>query len=225
MKIYLFLIISIIVFYNIGCKNQAILPIINCDSSNSAYIPADAKSRFFFKEGSWWVYKNTVSNTYDTTVISFYNYRIATPSKKAFGDKYAHKCYEYMEYHTFSKKFGTNRITIEKAMPISEIDKNSERFVYIDDYLPSGSNTLTVYRFFYNSDIQIDSLSDGIIEKQDSIYIGNDMYYDILHYSYKAGFEANDYLLEAWYANKVGLVKVIRNDGSIWELIDYKTNQ
>jgi hypothetical protein len=225
MKRNLFLIISIIVFYNLGCKDPVIQPNINCDSSNTTYIPTDAKSRFFFKEGSWWVYKNTINNTYDTTEISFINNRIATPSKKAFGDKYAHKCYEYIEYHTLSKKFGTNRITIETTMPISEIDKDSERFVYIDDYLPTGSSTISVFRFFYNGDARIDSLSDGIIEKQDSISIGNITYYDVLHYSYKEGFEANDYLLEAWYSNKIGLVKIIRKDGSVWELVDYNTVQ
>lgn len=224
MKINLFLLI-IIVFYYQGCKKKAVQAIINCDSSNTAYIPTDAKSRFFFKEGSWWVYKNAINNTYDTIVISFYNHRIATPSKKAYGDKYAHKCYEYIEYHTLSKKFGTNRITIETVTPISEIDKYSERFVYIDDYMKLGSTISTIYRFFYTGELKIDSLSDGIIENQDSISFGNHTYNDILHYTYNAGFEVNDYLLEAWYANKIGLVKVIRSDGSVWELIDYETIQ
>lgn len=225
MKINLFLLIIIIVFYNQACKKKAVQAIINCDSSNTAYIPTDAKSRFVFKEGSWWVYKNVMNNTFDTTIISFYNHRIATPSKKAFGDKFAHKCYGNVEYQTLSKKFGTNRITIETEMPISEIDKYSERFVYIDDYMQLGSTISTIYRFFYTGEFKIDSLSDGIIEKQDSISIGNQTQNDILHYSYKGGFETNDYLLEAWYANKIGLVKVIRKDGSIWELIDYKTIQ
>jgi hypothetical protein len=45
-------------------------------------------------------------------------------------------------------------------------------------------------------------------------------YTDILHYSYKPGFEATDYLKEAWYANKVGMIKMVRSDGTNGELID-----
>lgn len=208
-----------------NCKKPKQDPETVCTSANTAYIPTDARSRFFFKEGSWWIYKNITSQALDTLVARDLFYQIATPNKKMYGDKYAHKCYEYFEYKIFSQLYGWNRITVQTMMPIIQKDKSNEAFVYIDDYMPSGETILSVPRFFFKGDIQIDSLSNGIIEKQDSIHINNTTCLDVLHYRYKPGYEASDYLMEAWYANKIGMVKMKRKDGSIWELIDYKVNQ
>lgn len=192
----------------------------HCDSSNTAYIPADARSRFFFKEGTWWVYKNVTNNDYDTLTLTVESYGINPVPKKIYGDGFS-KCYEGYVYNIISKLYGKVNITLSVNLPTRGNNTKGEIFVTRELFTSKDYITASLPRFRWIGEI-LDTVSDGNINKITSLLINNKVYNDILHYYYKPGFEPTDYLKEGWYANRIGLVKIIRKDNTIWELINCK---
>ena len=192
-------------------------PQTHCDIQNTAYIPTDAKSRFYFKDGTWWVYKNVNNNEFDTIIVkSLYN-TIEPTWTQRYGTKYKNKCYERVAYRITSNKYGWHDVDIDFINPYQQQDSTIEQYFITES--SSDIENFVTYRWEYRGGLLIDSLSSGLKERLKIITINNKTYSDIIYYKYKPGFEAGDYLNEAWYANRVGLIKVVRKDGTIWEIV------
>lgn len=72
-----------------SCKEK-----FECSTNNNVPIPQIMKDYFYYKEGTWWVYKNTKNNTYDSMWVSqssSNNYR--GEGGEGFGR--TDKCYEH----------------------------------------------------------------------------------------------------------------------------------
>lgn len=192
-------------------------PQTHCDSSNTAYIPTDARTRFFFKAGTYWIYKNNANNELDTIVVENWYHTIEPPLPAQYGNAYKNKCYERAAYRTISNKYGWMNVRIDFSRAFTQVDSTVENY-YITE---SSQNILyfTTYRWEYKGGLMIDSLTPGLKVRLNSLEINNKTYTDIIYYKFKPGFEASDYLNEAWYANKIGLIKLVRKDGTTWELI------
>jgi hypothetical protein len=193
-------------------------PQIHCDSSNTAYIPSDARSRFCFKEGTWWVYKNIANGDLDTLTFKLEGYAISSVPQKIYGSGYS-KCYEGISYNIFSTKYPKVNAKIAVNWPTKGSNIKEDIFEYRELFssINFAARSSSRFRWKYQS---LDSISDGLIDTIPTLTIFDKIYTEIIHYSYKQGFEANDYLKESWYANKVGLIKVVREDGTTWELIN-----
>ena len=52
--------IAALACYLQSCKRPYVPPTatITCDSVNTVLIPEDMKARFYFKEGTYWIYEN-----------------------------------------------------------------------------------------------------------------------------------------------------------------------
>jgi hypothetical protein len=190
-----------------------------CTPQNTVFIPQDMKDRFYFNTGTWWVYKNVSNNDYDTLVLKTENYGINPVPKKIYGEGFS-KCYEGYSYNVISQRYGIVNVTLSVNLPTRGDNTKGEIFVNRELFTTKDYITSSLSRFRW-----VGELLDTNINKIDSLLINVKMYNDILHYRYLQDYEASDYLMEAWYANKIGMVKMKRNDGSIWELIDYKVNQ
>jgi hypothetical protein len=193
-------------------------PQIHCDSSNTALIPADARSRFCFKESTWWVYKNIANGDLDTLTFKLEGYAISSVPQKIYGSGYS-KCYEGISYNIFSKKYPKVNVKIAVNWPTKGINIKEDIFEYRELFSSIDFTSRSSLRFKWKYQ-SLDSISDGLIDTIPKLTIFDKIYTDVIHYSYKQGFEAKDYLKESWYANKVGLIKVVREDGTTWELIN-----
>ena len=109
--IYIVLFITLLITLQSSSCNKTDEPQTHCDSTNTVYLPEDARSRFFFKEGTWWVYKNITNNNYDTISLIVENYGIYPVPKKIFGDGFS-KCYEGYVYNIISKPYERVNVTL-----------------------------------------------------------------------------------------------------------------
>jgi hypothetical protein len=190
-------------------------PQTHCDSSNTAYIPSDAQSRFFFKEGTFWVYKNINTDELDTVMVKNWYHTIEPPLPAKYGEKYKNKCYERAAFKTISTKYNWQSVTIDFNNAFNQLDSSIEQYL-----ITENNEYFVTYRWRYRGGVLIDSLSNGNKDRINNLTIQNKIYSDIIYYTSTPGFEASDYLKEGWYANKVGLIKVVRKDGTTWELIN-----
>jgi hypothetical protein len=186
---------------------------IVCTTANTAYIPADARSRFFFKEGSWWVYKNIANSEFDTVKLEKCDYWLDKPNKERWGD-FPDKCYEWAEVRFQSSKYNYHLTRIEFAMPNTNIDSLNEIYKITDTY-----NNRASFKLSYNGGNVYSDQDSGYIAHYDSIGIKGEMYSDILYYQTTNPY---DYVRNIHFAANVGAIKMTRTDGTTWEL--FKAN-
>jgi hypothetical protein len=72
-------------------------------NNNSIYLSANAKSYFFYKDNSYWVYYNEATNEYDSLFVAKAELNIRQPIKEMGDD--VNKCYEYARV-SISNKLG-----------------------------------------------------------------------------------------------------------------------
>jgi hypothetical protein len=197
-----------------------------CTSANTVLVPQDLKDRFFFKEGTYWIYQNIQTNETDSVWVFNSTNNTSAVDTKIFGDGY-NKCYEVFDIKTKSAKFQDahyySRLGIS-LHPIKEMNSNKELFG-LSEGTPLNNYT-AIYRLevrgnkYENQDgaeiLMLDSINTltGLIFK------------DILRLKYPAGFQTQDYMDDMHYAKNVGLVKFHRfTDNSNWELIRYNIIQ
>jgi hypothetical protein len=123
-----FLLIILLAFYVQSCKQPTdyvpSAPSINCDSNNTVLIPEDMKARFYFKEGTYWIYKNIETGELDSMWVYISNKGIGPISKKihAFG---WNKCYESFIYEMHNKTYSNNNYYINYAITLYPKDSNN----------------------------------------------------------------------------------------------------
>jgi len=106
-----------------------------CNKRNTVLLPEDAKARFYFKDGTYWVYQDSISKEIDSCWVENSNSEIYHP----YNYKTCHEDIYFDVYSSFNEKsrvkFETvpepERIYIPKdSIPVSDIpndlDSNSE---------------------------------------------------------------------------------------------------
>lgn len=230
MKTNYLLITCAIAFYMQSCKPPTDYvpptPQVNCDSTNTVLIPQDMKARFYFKEGTYWIYKNISTGEIDSIWVFYSEIRIEPTSRKIFAHGWK-KCYESFDIRTRNKmfyqsdKYYTNYGI--SLYPIDELNSKNELFG-IREVSP-----VTNFRTQFRIEIignNYENQSGFEINIVDSINLSTNMSFrDVLNLNYPNG-TSNDMYNEMYYAKNIGLVKFTRsNDNSTWELIRYKINQ
>ncbi len=99
-------------------------PTITCDSANTVHIPEDMKARFYFKEGTYWIYKNIDNGELDSMWVYFSNNGIGPISKKihAYG---WNKCYEVFDYKIYNKTYHDNYYYLNYGISLYPKDGNN----------------------------------------------------------------------------------------------------
>jgi hypothetical protein len=193
---------------------------ITCTPANTAYIPSDARSRFFFREGSWWVYKNVGNEELDTVKVIQSSLPTGKPIPELWGD-IPNKCYERSIVMFQPQKHFRYTTRVEFAKAKQEIDSSNEIYQIIDDYTFDASARVS-YKFVYKGSTIYPNQDSGFIAHIDSMQIAAKMYYDILYYETQ---NLSDYITSIYYAAGVGTIKMRRTDGTTWELVNSKTIQ
>ena len=198
-----------------SCKEK-----FECNTSNNVPIPQIMKDYFYYKAGTWWVYKNVKNNTYDSLWVSqssSNNYR--GEGGEGFGS--TEKCYE----HTVMGIDNINTKGIMRWDLANIITDQRLRFafaIYWRDSITTQNKSLNIY------------YTDGQFEKQDLLYPIFISFIDtstIQNKQYIKAIEINtnnygyDNLRYRLFAKNIGLIKYIDRDSNQWELIKYHINQ
>lgn len=198
---------------------------VTCDSSNTVLIPQDMKARFYFKEGTYWIYKNIATGETDSMWVWDGENSIVSVNPKWY-TKGLNKCYESFSYLVKNKKYNINSYYSGIGITIHPNDglKRLDEFFEIVETSPLN-NFRGDFRISVRG-VQYETQSEAEIKFIDSLITfegGN--YKNILMLKYPNP-NTNDINNEMHYAKNIGLVKFTRSaDNSTWELIRYKINQ
>lgn len=78
-----------------------------CTTQNTVLVPQDLKDRFFFKEGTYWIYKNIASNETDSLWVVLGNVETISVDNKNYG-YIKNKCYERFVTTVKNKQFNND---------------------------------------------------------------------------------------------------------------------
>lgn len=213
MKHVLFTFLLIVILGIVAC-NENPSDEFKCTIENTVYIPKDAFARFYFKDGTYWIYKDSLSGLFDSMWIEN-SILVINKHDGAFIDY--PKCYERFGYDLISSRYGSSYI-VTGNYGQEEINYTTERFGIQEE--PSWYSHGVIYKLFMIGNKYDEENGEG--GKQvfiDTIVVRNQIYFDVLKIHYLT--QSFDYLIDAYYAKGIGLVKFKRTDGTIWELMRY----
>jgi hypothetical protein len=208
------LLLLIISFSISACKEK-----FECSASNNIPIPQVMKEYFYFKEGTWWVYKNVKNNTFDSMWVSqssSNNYR--GEGGEGFGN--LDKCYE----------------RIVMGIDQSGGDKISEFFMWNLSNVVVNDNNRFAFSVFgrdisttVNWDLNI-FYTNNQLETYNSVRQISSVYKDsatVQNQTYKNLIELmGSNFIHYWlFSKNTGLVKYVDRDSNQWELVKYNINQ
>lgn len=205
-----------IIFINISsCKKDKETV---CSSENSVLLPKDALDRFFFRDSSYWIYRDSLSGALDSIWVWQSDLQILNMEKTHPFSK--GKCYQAGV--TYYQSIWLNPYIIEIMPRTSKMgteykdevfDINIHQGVYFADFaLLRGNN-------YINFDPEL-----GIIDSISSLYVNGVVFNDILRKNNEDATQIDLYYI-SYHVKNIGMVKFIRNDKSVWELIRYKIKQ
>lgn len=220
---------TLFIILNVGfcssCKDKD-EPETNCTPDNTVLVPQDMKDRFFFKVGTYWIYKNLQTNETDSIWVWISYNNPLSVNREDFGF-IKDKCYETFTTNTMSKKIPNNSNYNRWGIDIypKEGKKLTNELFGLED-ATSLTNYFPNYRIEVRGGVY-ENQSGSEITMLDSITTqDNIVYKDVLWLKYQAGILTRDYLDDMHYAKNIGLVKFHRfTDTSDWELIRYKIIQ
>ncbi len=197
---------------------------ITCDSANTVLIPADMKARFYFKEGTYWIYKNIDNGEIDSMWVSKSGNDI-NPTNPKISQTGLNKCYEGFGLFVKNNEFINSdqyfyTLSIE-SYPKDGLNLNNELYNLVE--VSARNNYLG--NVLLNNKGGIYEKYDSDIHFIDTITIQTKLYTNVLNLNYPNS-TSHGLFSDAYYVKNIGLVKFVRsNDNSIWELIRYKINQ
>jgi hypothetical protein len=215
----LFYSILFIVLITSSCKPKGQETI--CTAENSILFPQDAKDRFFFKDSSYWVYKDSITGAEDS-IWTYNNSRLSIVDMEKMYSASKGKCYEggtCFFNSLLSGKFSMifNPIASPLGTPYSKEVFSLE--------IEQPGNIVFFFTSLRGNNYSNAAAEDhGSVDTIASLTIQNKTFNDVLRKT-NSGSMYPDMFNSSYYVKHVGLVKFVRNDKSVWELVRYKTKQ
>ncbi len=212
MKNLLLAALLLLLFTNMQCKltgpNE-----IDCNN-NSIHLSGNAKSYFFYKDNSYWVYYNEATNEYDSFFVSKAELNIRQPIKDMGDD--VNKCYECARISICN--------TSKKEVFYLTIDNTSENRNSFQEFQKSVGFESDFGLFYTKDSLEtINGVRPYEITIIDSLEIQSKWYKNLIEVkSDKVGFDNFNYRL---YAKNIGLIKYIDKQANKWELVKHQVNQ
>jgi hypothetical protein len=211
----------ICIFSLYSCKSNSIgevkpKPAI-CTINNIVQFPQDAKSRLYFKDSSYWIYQDSIGGGKDSFWVEASKHSIYNSD---FGKILYKKCYEAYAYKLQSDYYGQTNVQLypEHINDDSTYDKEIFSVIYTVEEL----NYLPIYRFWMSGNKYLTNQEGGEFDTIQNLMVKGKSY-DVLHL--RNPQNNFDIYKDAYFARDIGLVKFIRKDNSVWELVKYKIKQ
>jgi hypothetical protein len=191
-----------------------------CTDENTIKVCQAARDFFYFKKGTWWVYKEQLTGATDSIWVSEDNVVVENGSNSA--KRTCHcgwgKCQENIQVRFENKAH--NKDSNENMYVYIIGTDLSDGITHVDE-INGASEYLFVQllRATFNEEchpisLNIDSRQN---EKIDSINVLGVTYKEVIHSHYTSSSHSSDWLLEGWYAKNFHLVK-FRDSKGTWEL-------
>lgn len=187
-----------------------------CTKLNTTYLPVDAKARFSFLHGTWWVYKSNTNLKDSVYSIATSNILVRAYVKN---EGATDKCHE--------NGYTSIQSSVRGYLNTGLVNHYTDSENYADQTFAiqeSNGTNFTVYRFELKGNTYLTNQEGGIVTFEDSVVTSYDTLYNALHLSYPTTSHL-DYIQDGWYVKNIGLVKYIHKDGTIWELYNYHIKQ
>ncbi len=192
-----------------------------CTDVNTLKIPQEIKDRFFFKDSSYWIYRDSISGEIDSCWISNSWQSISNAEKTSPNSK--GKCFEGISYELNSLYTNKHQIFINPFFSdlSTPFENESFQIIYSGKY---NNNRISFTRISYIG-LKLDTFNfeGGEISKLNIVSVKNVTYSDIVYLNY--ALPSIDIFKRIYYANKVGIIKYEDNKGRVWELIRNKIKQ
>lgn len=199
-----------------------------CKESNTVKIPQHALDFFYFKVGSWWVYKCLQTGERDSVWVS----EDALVADKYKANKQDCNCGWgdcYQTAHTYFKSTKSENagkiLFFDYLFAFSRIGVNeNERLFEIRESFRLYSNSYPGYKMQYDGNNKYIPASElnAEISNLKSLEILGVTHTDILKYSFPGNPNPPDWLYEAYYAKNIHLIKYrLHSDSSEWELENF----
>lgn len=220
--------IFLLLFLSLALTNCNREKNLKCSDANTVKVPPHAIDYFYFKVGTWWVYECEQTGETDSLWVSE-NDRYAGNPLRAKQDCSCGKglCFQEAYTHIVNKKsVSSNLILLSYFMGHYLSDVANP----IDDY---GRSELREYRSdVHTSGYKIDYINQNYINKSttgaalssfDTLTVKGKTDNNIFEYKYDTGSSGSypDWYLIAWYSKNISLIKYIKTDKTIWNLIKY----
>ncbi|MBC7425125.1 MAG: hypothetical protein H7321_01215 [Bacteroidia bacterium] len=207
---------GLLIIQSSSCKKKT--PPTVCSEEITIKFPKNALDRLFFLDSSYWVYQDSISGQIDSFWVDYSQIGNVNLEKRNYQTK--GKCYQ--QGRCFIKSRLQNDYTIEfTANPQSTgISLENELFNVTLIYKQN-----TIYYFDIGNQNYINGYTDGFVENIPEVKLKNKIFYDILKRTTLLIPSSFDIFKVSYFGNNIGLIKYIKPDGSVWELVRYKIKQ
>jgi hypothetical protein len=215
------LIIFVLPFFSSNCTDKPIDKLAECSESNTVKFPKDALARFYFKDSSFWVYKDSVTGDRDSVWVV----KSTDAPRNTFRDiNLKNRCYQFLSVELNNTNGELNRISIRPHSVNDNINNSFANEHFTIDFNYSQLNFQPIYRFFMRG-INYDMINeeDGKLSFVNGYdFKGTTIDSVILVENPISNF---DIYSKAWYAKYLGMIKYKLKNGRVWELTNYKIKQ
>jgi hypothetical protein len=206
------LITSLIVICGSSCKKEKETV---CSNENTVSLPKDLVERFFFKDSSYWVYKDSVLGDLDSIWVK--SSSVSINKLELIDENSKGKCAESGTYY-FKSSFAEEYNIQIGPLPSKLGTEYKDELFQVN--IQRG-NYLVLFARMKNSQFHNIGNEYGVIDTIPSLLVNGITYSDVLRKTNKSSMHPDLYYT-SYYVRNIGLIKFIRNDKSVWELIRYK---
>ncbi len=196
-----------------------------CLPEKTAKLPQVLIDRFYFKKGTYWIYKNTTNDELDSMWV--FKSVFSTEQILGSGPYYdsVHKCHESFSVYIGNKDIADNNhyynLIYSHYYPKKGFSIPDELFGVRDASPVNNYNG--DYRLEYSNGNYQSQMGMNIKQLDSLIGENSYVYKDVIRIYYTS--PTPDYLFDMYYGKYIGLIKYTKNDGSIWELIRFNVIQ
>lgn len=201
-------------FLLITCRDKESATI--CTPDNTFYIPSDLSDRFYFKDSSYWIYKDSITGQLDSFWVEK-SLRDVGSMEKIYKNTKG-RCFEGGSYYMNTKNTGKYFFHLE-PYPTS-IPENKKQYTLNIEY----GNYLLENLAFDDNHYRNDGKEYGWVDTLQQIDVSGVTYSDILRKSNVEAMYPGMFYISYYVRNK-GLVKFVRYNKSVWELVRYRIKQ
>lgn len=225
--IYILILLSLL---NFSCHKEGLF--FKCKPENTIKVPQHAMDFFYFKTGTWWVYECEQTGYRDSLYvkINVLDIEESKNKKKDCGCGWG-KCFEDGGLKINSKQLDSTRSGAKIGYNFNHYDLGSfnKNPKYGTTEISEGyedQTNLPGYRMNYEENTYYNPTGNGATLKEiDSITVKGNTFKNIMEYRYIGSGGYPDWYQVAWYGKNMHLVKYIKTDSTVWNLIKWNIVQ
>jgi len=183
--------------------------------------PQEVIDYCYFKEGTYWIYRDSVSGQYDTVSVISSNFDTLTNTND--GVKEYYDIFLVTTYSSYDKYNENIRLQARPWLI------TGAPIVFYIKYKPGDSKGSTFYHFYPYEIGKMYSIANDkitILNTQNSLFVGSNTFLNIVAFAHSKDPNYGYSATIIYQAKNIGIIKkVITAKNQVWELINYNIVQ